>query len=851
MGLFDIFKSTPGSADLKRLQSRVDNINALESVVANYTDEDLRNQTYEFKNRLAAGETLDDIADEAFAVVRETAKRLLNMRHYDVQLIGGMVIHEGKIAEMRTGEGKTLVATLPVYLNALSGKGVHVVTVNDYLARRDLVWMGQIYTFLGLTSATINSGSQSYQYDETAVSEGSDTDQERDQEGYFKIEYDYLKPITRQQAYQCDVTYGTNSEFGFDYLRDNLVYDLGEKVQRDHSFVIIDEIDSVLIDEARTPLIISASHQDSENYYERFADIVKNFQEGTDYLVDEKLRQIQVIDPGVQKAESILGIDNLYHPDNVKLVHHLETAVKAKALFLQDREYVKQGGEVIIVDESTGRLMPTRRWSGGLHQAIEAKEGLNPKPESRTYASITYQNYFRLYEKLSGMTGTALTSQEEFFKVYSLEVVLIPTHRPIKRIDHNDLIYANKQAKFNAIARKLQSLYEKGQPVLVGTVSVESNEELSQFLQRSGIPHQMLNAKNHEQEAKIIADAGKERTITIATNMAGRGVDIKLGGEDSDKESYERVKSLGGLYVLATERHSSRRIDNQLRGRSGRQGDPGETQFYVSLDDDLMRIFGGDRLKSIMKMGFDENQPLDSKMVSKRLESAQQRVEGHNFDARKSILAYDDVLNTQRHTIYTKRNQILEASDGDIRSYVERYLETDQARQFVTSQFEADSEKFTKALKRLLLQIIDQLWVSHLETMDFLRTSVNLKAYGQQEPIVEYKKEGLIYFRALEDQIESHTKAVLEQMASQVEAYQAEQKRLQQVEQQARQAREKSAGAVETGEKDIRTIVNSDQDNIGRNDLVVITKDGQKQELKFKKALPMLDEGWELVGKAN
>ncbi len=852
MGILDLFKTTPGSATLKRLQQRVDHVNSLETIVSSYSDEDLKNQTFEFKNRLGAGETIDDIADEAFAVVRESAKRVLGMRHYDVQLVGGYVIHEGSIAEMRTGEGKTLVATLAVYLNALSGKGVHLVTVNDYLARRDLAWMGQVYHFLGLTSSVINSGSISYQYDENArVSQDTEIDQERDEEGYFKVTYDYLKPITRQEAYRCDITYGTNSEFGFDYLRDNLVYSLEEKTQRGHSFAIIDEIDSVLIDEARTPLIISASHQDSENHYQTFAHIVSDFKLDEDYLVDEKRRQIQVLEPGVQKAEKLLDIENIYDPEYIKLVHHLESAVRAKGLYLKDREYVVQGDQVVIVDESTGRLMPTRRWSEGLHQAIEAKEGVETKAESRTYASITYQNYFRLYDKLSGMTGTAVTSQEEFFKVYSLEVIVIPTNRPIARIDQGDLIYRNTQAKYRAIGLKLKELHAKGQPVLVGTVSVESNELLSEYLKKENIPHTILNAKNHENEALIVANAGKLGALTIATNMAGRGVDIKLGGEEATEQEYEAVKAAGGLFVLATERHPSRRIDNQLRGRSGRQGDPGETQFYISLDDDLMRIFGPiERIKSLMEK-FPEDQPINHKIITRGIENAQERVEGLNFDGRKNVLSYDDVLNTQRKTIYGRRDEIMAMDEQEL---VERALSCDiseGAKDFINSQLEA-SPKFAETLRKLYLQVIDRLWVDHLESMDFLRTSVGLKAYGQQEPIVEYKKEGLQQFKLLEQSIDKNTSSILEKMSSQLAEYQAEQQQLQQIQNEANQARENSEKKLDDNDNGSKKpVVKSAEDMIGRNDLITIKKGGEVKTMKFKKVDSFLAEGWSIVGKSN
>lgn len=853
MGILDIFKTqAPGANTIKRLQKIVDHINDLEPIVSEYSDDDLRNQTFEFKNRLEKGETVEDIKAEAFSVVREVSKRVLGMRHYDVQMIGGLVIHEGSISEMRTGEGKTLVATLPIYLNALLGKGVHLVTVNDYLARRDLAWMGQIYNFLGLTSAVINSGNLSYQYDEEAKAQDSDVDKSRDEEGYFKISYDFLRPITRKEAYECDITYGTNSEFGFDYLRDNLVYNIDSKTQRDHAYVIIDEIDSVLIDEARTPLIISARHSESENFYQTFAHIADDLKIDLDYLVDEKLRQVQVLDAGVKKAEELLQVDNLYGPGNIKLVHHLETAVRAKALFLKDKDYVLQNNEVVIVDESTGRLMPTRRWSGGLHQAVEAKEGLTPKDESRTFASITYQNYFRLYKKLSGMTGTALTSREEFYKVYSLDVIVIPTNRPIQRIDRTDLIYLNKDSKFKAISQKIKDLHVKGQPVLVGTVSVESNEELSQFFKKSGIPHQVLNAKNHESEAQIIADAGKHGSITIATNMAGRGVDIKLGGEGAVVEEYEKVKALGGLFVLATERHSSRRIDNQLRGRSGRQGDPGETQFYVSLDDDLMRVFGGDRLKSMMSKGLPENEAIESKLVSRSIEKAQERVEGHNFDSRKSILSYDDVLNTQRTSIYDRRNAILKHSHADL-EVAAMDLTDDSSRQFIQDQFKNDNNNFGESIRKMMLQVIDQLWVDHLEAMDFLRTSVGLQSYGQQEPLVEYKKQGLAQFKALEESILNNTKEIFNKMATQVAEFQKRQIELDKVQAEARAAREQSNQSIDLSHGAApklpthNPIINEPDNLIGRNDMVTIQKSGQTQTIKFKKAQELLADGWTLV----
>jgi preprotein translocase subunit SecA len=581
--------------DLKQFEALVPKINALEAGISALSDSDLKAKTAEFKKRLEDGASLDDILPEAFAAVREAAKRTLKQRHFDVQLIGGAILHSKGIAEMRTGEGKTLVATLPAYLNAISGKGVHVITVNDYLSRRDAAWMGQIYDFLGLTCAVINHEA-SYMYDPKHV----ESDEKRDEEGSFKVAYDFLKPCTRKEAYAAHITYGTNQEFGFDYLRDNLEYTPESLRQKEWNYAIVDEVDSILIDEARTPLIISSSTSDSEDFYKMFSKIANNLQAEEDYKIDEKRKAITLTDAGITKAEKLLGIDNIYTDRGVKYVHHLETAVRAKALFHKDKEYVVRSGEVVIVDEFTGRLQPGRRWSEGLHQAIEAKEGAIIQKESRTFASITYQNYFRLYKKLAGMTGTALTSREEFFKVYGLNTIAVPTNKPVARLDRNDLIFQTEKGKFKAIARKVKELNKKGQPVLIGTVSIEKNELLSEHLKREGVPHEILNAKNHEREGEIIAQAGRLSAVTIATNMAGRGVDIKLGGKPSSDDDYNKVKNAGGLFVLGTERHEARRIDNQLRGRSGRQGDPGETQFFVSMEDNLMRVFATDMVKKMM-----------------------------------------------------------------------------------------------------------------------------------------------------------------------------------------------------------------------------------------------------------
>jgi len=734
------------AAALKRASAIVPRVNALEGEYAALSDEQLKGKTAEFKERIAHGETLDSLMPEAFAAVREASKRTLKQRHYDVQLIGGAVLHNGDIAEMRTGEGKTLVATLPAYLNALTGKGVHVVTVNDYLSRRDAVWMGQIYNFLGLTVGIINH-EVSYRYSEKKVS--NKKDEERDEHGGVEVVEDFLELCTRAEAYAADITYGTNSEFGFDYLRDNIAYhkeDLRQRTEENggHHFAIVDEIDSILIDEARTPLIISAPASDAERLYEQFAHIVRNFEKDVDYTVDEKQKAVQLTSVGIEKAERALGVDNIYTDKGIKYVHHLEIATRAKALFTRDKDYVVRDGEVIIVDEFTGRLQPGRRWSDGLHQAIEAKEGVEIQQESRTFASITYQNYFRNYTKLAGMTGTAVTSSEEFFKVYGLNTVAVPTNKPIARIDHDDLIFQTEKGKFTAIARKVRELHEKGQPVLIGTASVEKNELLSLFLQKEGIKHEVLNAKNHEREGAIIANAGRKGAVVLATNMAGRGVDIKLGGEHATPEEQEEVRALGGLFVLGTERHEARRIDNQLRGRAGRQGDPGETQFFVSLEDTLMRVFASDTIKNMMgRFGIPEDEPIQNKIITRALESAQKKIEGFHFDARKQVLAYDDVLNLQRKSLYARRRRILLGDTETIISVCHELFSGDEEVQNLYRQKRAElgDEVFANAMRRVLLQTLDLLWVGHLETMDYLRSSVNLRSYGQRDPLVEYKKE--------------------------------------------------------------------------------------------------------------
>ncbi|GMQ95532.1 MAG: preprotein translocase subunit SecA [Patescibacteria group bacterium] len=743
---------------LKNLSPLIEKINSLEESTKKLSDTELVSKTDEFKERLnssaGGGDMLDDILPAAFALVREAALRTLGQRHYDVQLMGGIVLHRGGISEMMTGEGKTLVATLPVYLNALAGRGVHVVTVNDYLSRRDAVWMGQIYSFLGLSISVINHDS-SFIYDPGH----KEVDEERDELGGFKVVYDFLRPCARAEAYAADITYGTNNEFGFDYLRDNIAYRKEDMVQRGHHYAIVDEIDSILIDEARTPLIISAPAQESEDLYKTFAGIAARMKEGADFTVDEKLRAISLTDEGITKAEKTLGIENIYTEKGIKYVHHLETAVRAKATFQKDKDYVVKDDSVIIVDEFTGRLQPGRRWSEGLHQAMEAKEGVDVQRESRTFASVTFQNYFRMYEKLAGMTGTAETSSEEFFKVYGLEVVSIPTNEPVARIDHGDLIFQTEQGKLSAIARKIKELNKKGQPVLVGTVSIEKNELLSAYLTKEGVTHEVLNAKQHEREGEVIAQAGRVGRVTIATNMAGRGVDIKLGGNPAPAGTYEEVKDLGGLFVLGTERHEARRTDDQLRGRAGRQGDPGETQFFVSLEDSLMRVFASDAIKKMMgRFGIPEDQPIENRLITKSLESAQTKIEGFHFDARKHVLEYDDVMNHQRKYIYATRRKFLMGDDAPIKEFLDGVAEKsdDMALEMKNKIRDMGEENFYEAARKLLLQIIDMLWMEHLEVMDYMRSSVNLRAYGQRDPLVEYKKEGSRLFKDLKESIGHH-----------------------------------------------------------------------------------------------
>ena len=739
MSILTKFFGDPNEKFIKGLQPIIEKISSFEPEFEKFSSEQLKGKTKEFKERLQKGETLDDILPEAFALVREASKRTLNQRHFDVQMIGGIVLHQGKIAEMRTGEGKTLSATLPAYLNAIEGKGVHIVTVNDYLAKRDMVWMGQVYDALGLSTGCIVNES-GYVYD--ANYKNDEKDKERDIIGNFRVVQDYLKPVLRKEAYATDITYGTNNEFGFDYLRDNMVYEKNQEAQRGFNFVIVDEVDSILIDEARVPLIISGEAEEATDKYYTFAKVVSPLEKGLDYELDEKMKSVVFTDQGQNKVVKSLGSDPWLENDIIT-THQLESALKAKALFFKDRDYTVKNGEILIIDEFTGRILPGRRWSAGLHQAVEAKEGVMVKPESITMATITFQNYFRMYGKLAGMTGTALTSAEEFDKVYNIEVVAIPSNRPTTRQDLSDKVYKTEAGKFSAIIKEIEELNKKGQPVLVGTRSVERNEYLGKLLETKGIPHQILNAKNHEREGEIIAQAGKRGAVTIATNMAGRGVDIILGGNPPIAEITEEVKTLGGLYVMGTERHDARRIDNQLRGRAGRQGDPGSTQFFVSLEDDLMRIFGGDKIKNLMTaLKIPEDEPIQAGMISGAIESAQEKIEGFNFDARHHLLEYDDVLNKHREIIYKKRKEFLESRD-----LKEKVLEIFEKAGIAKEDYDKKEKEFGEENMRqvekfVCLKVLDTLWQEHLSYMDHVRDSVRLRAYGGRDPLVEYKNEG-------------------------------------------------------------------------------------------------------------
>ena len=818
------------AAALRRISPIVSAVNALEERFHALSDVDLRACTDVFRARLGHGEALDTLLPEAFATVREAAKRTLQQRHFDVQLLGGAALHSHSIAEIRTGEGKTLVATLSAYLNALTGKGVHVITVNDYLSRRDAIWMGQIYNFLGLSVGVLNHES-SFLYDPAHVpnNEAQQDDRERDERGSFKVVHEFLRPCTRRDAYAADITYGTNNEFGFDYLRDNLEYEAKDLRQREHHYAIVDEIDSILIDEARTPLIISAPVSDAENLYDRFAGIARSLEAEEDYTVDEKHKQIALTDNGIEKAQRELSIENIYTDAGIKYVHHLEIAVRAKAIFHSDKEYVVRDGQVVIVDEFTGRLQPGRRWSDGLHQAIEAKEGVSVQQESRTFASITFQNYFRLYEKLAGMTGTATTSAEEFFKVYGLETISIPTNKSSARIDHDDYIFQTESGKMRAIAREVKTRHTMGQPSLIGTASVDKNELLSAHFKQEGIPHEILNAKNHEREGEIIAQAGRRGAVTIATNMAGRGVDIRLGGNPATEEQYQEVKGFGGLFVLGTERHEARRIDNQLRGRSGRQGDPGETRFYVSLEDSLMRVFASDAIKKVMgTFNIPEDEPIHTGMITRALEKAQKRIEELNFDARKHVLAYDDVLNIQRKSVYARRRAFLTGDEKLVEEEIRRIADGNSAfKEMVAKKREEMGEVFKNAVRRVLLQAIDFLWVEHLEAMEYLRSSVNLRAYGQRDPLVEYKKEGLRLFQGMEDAYVNYVAQVLPKLVV------------------------RSAQSDTTQGSNVvprRGIVPVGKKEYGRNDRVTVTNGKETREMKYKKAEPLLRGGeWRIA----
>jgi preprotein translocase subunit SecA len=781
--------------ELKRRQPTVDRVNSLETDFERLSDQELRERASGFKDAVASGESLDEILPEAFAAVREAAKRTIGQRHFDVQLLGGMVLHQGKIAEMKTGEGKTLVATLPVALNALTGRGVHVVTVNDYLAKRDAQWMGPIYHAVDLSVACIQHES-AFLFDPEHESE--DPRLQR------------LRPISRRQAYEADITYGTNNEFGFDYLRDNMVVDLAQRVQREMHYAIVDEVDNILIDEARTPLIISGAAEEAAQNYVTFAKLVPRLRLEEDYVIDDRTRAVTLTENGVAKMERWLNLSNLYDPANYALTHYMDNALRAHVLYRRDRDYVVRDGQVVIVDEFTGRLMVGRRYSEGLHQAIEAREGVKIQRESVTLATITFQNYFRMYEKLAGMTGTAVTEAEEFHKIYDLDVVVVPTNRPLIRVEHRDQIYKNEEAKFRAVVKEIETLSTEGRPVLVGTVSIEKSEQLSQLLQRRGIRHEVLNAKHHEREAGIVAEAGRLGGVTLATNMAGRGVDIILGGRPDERdageweEEHSRVVELGGLHVVGTERHEARRIDNQLRGRAGRQGDPGSSRFYVSLEDDLMRRFGGDRVKGIMEWaGFDEDIPLEHRLVGKVIENSQTKVEAYHFDIRKHLVEYDDVVNRHREVIYEEREKILSGADlkaniqdmirGELTEIVysrlgdehgddwdldglvagvsvilplspqlgkdalsrmsRKEVETailEHAESLYEARERELGEENMRILERLvMLRSIDARWKDHLTDMEDMRHGIGWEGQAQRDPLIAYKRRGYETFQNL------------------------------------------------------------------------------------------------------
>ncbi|HUS60192.1 MAG TPA: preprotein translocase subunit SecA [Nevskiaceae bacterium] len=806
--------------ELKKLEPMVKKINSLEKKVKKLKDDEFPAKTASFRKRFAGGETLDDLLPEAFALAREVIRRVVGERAFDVQLMAAICLHQGRIVEQRTGEGKTLSAAITAYLNGLGGQGVHIITVNDYLARRDTGWYGQALNFAGLSLGCIV-------HDQAFLLDASFEDKNQDDERLR-----HLRPVGRQEAYLADVTYGTNNEFGFDYLRDNMAISLEQQAQRGHHFAIVDEVDSILIDEARTPLIISAPDAEPTQKYYEFARLIDDLAKDSDYVIDEKLKIANLTDYGIRKVERKLGVDNLYEKD-FDTIHHIENALKAKTLFLRDRDYVvtapkgeshqgRKDDQVVIVDEFTGRLMFGRRWSDGVHQAVEAKEGVKIQQESITMATISFQNYFRMYQKLAGMTGTAATEAEEFEKIYGLDTVVIPTNEPMIRVDKSDVVYKNMRAKYAAVVKEIEDCYQKGQPVLVGTTSIEKNEIIDKFLKRKGIPHNVLNAKHHEKEAGIIAETGKLKAVTVATNMAGRGVDIVLGGskEGRDKKEWEKeheeVVKLGGLHVIGTERHESRRIDNQLRGRSGRQGDPGSSRFFVALEDDIMRLFGGEQISRLMEMlKIPEDQPIEHKMVSKAIEQAQVKVEGFNFDMRKRVVEYDDVMNKQREIIYQKRGQILQEvqkdgklkeeikeklvmattnlvtmhapegftkieysqitngfceilpldgnSQGRLKKQLQKFKEPEKLTSFLTGLLfkaydEREKQFGVEAMRQLerivFLQTIDRLWVDHLDAMDDLREGVSLRGYAQQDPLVEYKKEAFASFEGLMGKID-------------------------------------------------------------------------------------------------
>ena len=749
----------PNEAYLKEKRKTVSQINQKEEEYKNLSQEEIKDKIKQLQELALQKGDLNQLLVDVFALTKIASERTLKQRHFDVQLLGGIALHEGKVVEMKTGEGKTLVATLPAVLNALTKKGVHIITVNDYLAKRDTVWMGQIYDYLGLTTSCITQDGAFmydplYSNDESSLEE---KDKIRDEIGSFHIEKSFLRPCTKKEAYEADITYGTNTEFGFDYLRDNLVSSLDEKVQRSHYYAIIDEVDSVLIDEARTPLIISTPDEEAPKLYQQFASLAHQFIKDQDFTVDEKLRTVSLTEEGLDKAEKIFGF-NIFDEKGTILVHYLITSLQAEYLYLKDKDYIVKDGKVIIVDEFTGRLLPDRRYSGGLHQAIEAKEHVPVKEESRTVATVTLQNYFRMYEKLSGMTGTAATSQEEFKKVYNMDVIIIPTNKPMIRKDLPDKIYKTQEAKYKAIVEDIKERYQKGQPVLIGTPSIEKNELISNYLKRIGIPHNVLNAKNHEKEGEIIAQAGKLHKVTVATNMAGRGVDIILGGNPPDPQEREEVLKLGGLHVIGTERHEARRIDNQLRGRAGRQGDPGSSQFFLSLEDDLVRLFAPNYLSSLMeKMGWPEDQPIEHPMVSKAIEMAQSKIEDMYFDMRKHILEYDDVINKQRQAFYRLRDSILiKEKEGTLLDFIKEIFSgnniefPEEAYNKKKQQYGED--KLITVFKLFILRSLDSLWMNQIEDMEALRDSTALRAYGGQEPLVEYKKESFYAYKRLEEQ---------------------------------------------------------------------------------------------------